>query len=232
MINPEDFPHVEEAFICLKRTNRAEIESLRFELHSIDNEIHRLTNKLAISQRRPSSRELSRLRNTRLECLGKLKKLDTQPTESVSWIDYDEAFREEFRKICIIPEVIGAGTYGPSEPFLTLHATCEFEGERYFIGDWVLSIKEDPKEPFWLSPENTGRRNDWTFGDYPDYSWVPNSSDGYVTFCTGSNSGILETLFNTSRYLQGVQLAAHVLRTINDNHAERQNIPNAFVKER
>ena len=35
MINPEDFPHVEEAFICLKRTNRAETLGFHFKCNSI-----------------------------------------------------------------------------------------------------------------------------------------------------------------------------------------------------
>jgi uncharacterized protein YeeX (DUF496 family) len=228
MIDPYLFPHVEETYCNLDFDVLIALQTARTELAKINRELRGLETEVADTTKEISLRQdlyecLQGVRQSRLDCIARINQLKGMPQVRV-----DDAIRrqrqQDFRAICAMPSVIDARSDSEDAVIFTIHATYVYGHTRYFIGDWQVRFG-DPEvfESYQMTRLFSGVRPGWS--GYPDYSMGGEP----VTFCVGDNAEILEELFKSQKYLQGMQLLSHVMCSI--NAGEESEVPLAFVSE-
>ena len=230
MIDPNDFPRVEEAFCNISINKQAQSEALYAELKETNrllkstslSEMEGLLTPQECEQLYENTQRLQKQRRSIYSALDALAKM-TDPNDDPQIVEHR---KEEFERICMLPQVINAHAYPSGEVSIVLHASYVYGNIPYFLGDWAVRFGDASKrDPFEVVLARMGRRHDWERGSYPDYT-LPGPTD---EFCLGDNTDIVTSHFRNFRFYQGVQLVAFLVCSINKN--DESFVPKAFWPE-
>jgi hypothetical protein len=224
-IKPENFRHVWERFLELDTDKDERIKQLNQEIAQHEDSLRGLIKVIkdvaeSSEKRDDAGKELKEVKQQRLECLEALQRQYEAPLVTV-----DDAFvedrRNEFARICALPQVCSASVDSNNAINLIVRATYKYRGTTYYMGDWAI-IFGHPHPFSYPVVTNYGRnlRPPWEPGRYPDYSMDDNS------FCLGDNGSIIARHFKHGRYFQAIQVAIYAVNSVNEGDVD--DVPHAF----
>lgn len=230
MIDPTAFPDVEDAFCNISIDKRRRLEMLHDDLSGIIGEMQELSLFSRESSYEPEELEASYERTLELRArkheLLQLIELAGLSPEVVHDDNLVANRREEFARICALPQVIDAQVEDGGAVSFIVHGRYVYKNVPYFLGDWRVSFGDFRKsDPYQVIVVRSGVRDTWENG-YPDYTY-PGPVEA---FCLGVNTAQTQRHFNNFQFYYGVQLIAVAICSIN-NATDEKLIPRAFRPE-
>lgn len=191
---------------ALTKRSQQRVEEIDRQLSLTDAEIKRLTERL---------RELHARRN-----ILRAERQDAVAAAEANFEEVDqEQIEREFNRLKDLPHVIAVQAED-GDVVVIVRAECTYEGKRYDLGDWKLTIgPRYYRLGTSLLRERT--RSDWHSG-YPAYGG--DSVGG--GFCFSGRATQLDEYYTSGRYLEAVALAINCITSVNAGDLEK--IPSAF----
>ena len=228
MINPDDFPLVEEAFCSISKRQVQDVAELNELVSILNSEMKQLSlhgapesaseaDKQRAYEQIRSLREEKKAIQVQISRINLGKKADSPRSE--------EVLRDEFQRICALPQVTDARVDNEGEVSFVLHATYVLGGVRYFLNDWIVRFGNYARPvPFQVVLARKGANPDWEYSD-PNYTLDTPHKD----FCLGDNKQIVTKHFEDHRFLLGMQFVAFLVCSINEG--QEWLVPQAFNPE-